>query len=92
VFTGLADVNFVVLGVFSIPDCRYVHQTTEKRASRTTIDHIEALRFYVIWGYLGCQKDLPRSQQLLNIGVKAKFHCGLDINPVQNAVWTEQFE
>jgi hypothetical protein len=57
--------------------------------SRTSIDRVEALLFYVIWGYLGRQKDLPRSQQLLNIGAKAKFHHGLDINPVQNAVWTE---
>jgi hypothetical protein len=64
----------------------------KKMPPELQFDHVKVLRFYVIWGYLGCQKDLPRSQQLLNIGAKAKFYHGLDINPVQSAVWTKEFK
>ncbi|KAJ7199994.1 hypothetical protein GGX14DRAFT_401001 [Mycena pura] len=52
-------------------------------AQPTTIDHVEVLRFYVIWAYLGFQKDLPRSWSLLDGAPKGSaapgshvFHIG----------------
>jgi hypothetical protein len=56
---------------------------------RTTINHVEVLRFYVIGAYLGFQKDLPHSLELLNVAPKGKLCHGLDINPFQNTIWTE---
>jgi hypothetical protein len=49
------------------------------------------LRFCVIWAYLECWKDLPHSQEPLNVAPKGKLSHGLDINPIQNTIWTECF-
>jgi hypothetical protein len=76
VFTALAYDNFVALGVFSVPEI----------PTRTTIDNVEVLRFYVIWAYLGCRKDLPRSQELLNVAPKGKLCHGLNNTPIQNKI------
>jgi hypothetical protein len=50
-------------------------------------------RFYVIWAYLpvGLQKDLPRSRELLDVAPKGKLRHGIDMNPIHNTIWTEQF-
>ena len=77
------------MAVFSVPGYRYVGQITKIPAPRTTIDHVEVLRFYMIWAYLGCRKDLPRSQQPLNFAPKGKLFYGLDINTIQNTISTK---
>jgi hypothetical protein len=73
-----------------MPDCVYICYTPKNLALRITIDHFEALRFYFDRGDLGYRKDLARSRQLLNFDNRGKFYRGLDINTVQNTVWTEE--
>jgi hypothetical protein len=48
VLVVVANTNSVAMAVFSVHDYGYVGQITKIPAPRTTIYHVEVLRFYVI--------------------------------------------